>query len=128
MTITGEIKKTTVEFADFEKYAKVAHDAGVPLIVDNTFPTPVLCRPFEFGADIVTHSTTKYIDGHATSVGGIVVEFPRTREIRRLVAVGMKRPAPFGDLHTAQNEIGDNRKQHLYPGPGFPFFHLQPPG
>ena len=60
--------------ADFEKYAKVAHDAGVPLIVDNTFPTPVLCRPFEFGADIVTHSTTKYIDGHATSVGGIVVE------------------------------------------------------
>ena len=60
--------------ADFEKYAEVAHNFGVPLIVDNTFPTPVLCRPFEFGADIVTHSTTKYIDGHATSVGGIVVE------------------------------------------------------
>ena len=58
--------------ADFEMYAKVAHKHGVPLIVDNTFPTPVLCRPFDFGADIVTHSTTKYIDGHATAVGGIL--------------------------------------------------------
>ena len=60
--------------ADFELYAKVAHRHGVPLVVDNTFPTPVLCNPFDFGADIVTHSTTKYMDGHATSVGGIVVE------------------------------------------------------
>ena len=60
--------------ADFEMYARVAHANGIPLIVDNTFPTPVLCNPFDFGADIVTHSTTKYIDGHATSVGGIVVE------------------------------------------------------
>lgn len=60
--------------ADFEMYARVAHANKIPLIVDNTFPTPVLCRPFEFGADIVTHSTTKYIDGHATAVGGIVVE------------------------------------------------------
>ena len=60
--------------ADFEIYARVAHRHGVPLIVDNTFPTPVLCNPFDFGADIVTHSTTKYMDGHATSVGGIVVE------------------------------------------------------
>lgn len=59
---------------DIEKFANVAHANGLPLIVDNTFPTPILCRPFEFGADIVTHSTTKYIDGHATSVGGIVVE------------------------------------------------------
>ena len=59
---------------DIEKFAKVAHRNGIPLIVDNTFPTPFLCRPFEFGADIVTHSTTKYLDGHATSVGGIVVE------------------------------------------------------
>ncbi len=59
---------------DLEKFAKVAHANGLPLIVDNTFPPPILCRPFEFGADIVTHSTTKYIDGHATSVGGIVVE------------------------------------------------------
>ncbi|MBQ4314160.1 MAG: O-acetylhomoserine aminocarboxypropyltransferase/cysteine synthase [Lentisphaeria bacterium] len=60
--------------ADFELYAKAAHDNGIPLIVDNTFPTPYLCNPFDFGADIVTHSTTKYLDGHATSVGGIVVE------------------------------------------------------
>lgn len=59
---------------DFEKFAKVAHENGVPLIVDNTFPTPVNCRPFEFGADIVTHSTTKYMDGHATSVGGVIVD------------------------------------------------------
>ncbi len=60
--------------ADLERYAKIAHAHGVPLVVDNTFPTPILCRPFEFGADIVTHSTTKYMDGHATSVGGVVVE------------------------------------------------------
>ncbi len=66
---------------DIEKFAKVAHANGLPLVVDNTFPTPILCRPFDFGADIVTHSTTKYIDGHATSVGGIIVEkggFPWT--------------------------------------------------
>ena len=60
--------------ADLECFAEAAHSFGLPLIVDNTFPTPVLCRPFDFGADIVTHSTSKYIDGHATSVGGIVVE------------------------------------------------------
>ena len=62
---------------DFEKFAKAAHAHGVPLIVDNTFPTPINCRPFEFGADIVTHSTTKYMDGHATSVGGAVVDSGR---------------------------------------------------
>jgi O-acetylhomoserine (thiol)-lyase len=60
--------------ADFEVYAKVAHDNQIPLIIDNTFPTPFFCNPFDFGADIVTHSTTKYIDGHATSVGGVVIE------------------------------------------------------
>ena len=59
---------------DIEKFAKAAHANGLPLVVDNTFPTPFLCNPFKWGADIVTHSTTKYIDGHATSVGGIVVE------------------------------------------------------
>ncbi len=59
---------------DIERFAKVAHAHGVPLIVDNTFPTPVNCRPFEWGADIVTHSTTKYLDGHATSVGGAIVD------------------------------------------------------
>ena len=59
---------------DIEKFAKVAHENGVPLIVDNTFPTPVNCRPFEFGADIVTHSTTKYLDGHAATVGGAIID------------------------------------------------------
>lgn len=59
---------------DIEKFARVAHAHGVPLIVDNTFATPINCRPFEWGADIVTHSTTKYMDGHATSVGGAIVD------------------------------------------------------
>jgi len=59
---------------DFEKFAKVAHAHGVPLIVDNTFATPINCRPFEFGVDIVTHSTTKYMDGHAMCVGGAIVD------------------------------------------------------
>ncbi|MDO4869456.1 MAG: PLP-dependent transferase [Bacillota bacterium] len=59
---------------DIEKFAKAAHTIGVPLIVDNTLATPALCRPIEFGADIVTHSTTKFADGHGTSVGGCVVE------------------------------------------------------
>lgn len=59
---------------DFEKFVKVAHAHGVPLIVDNTFATPINCRPFEFGVDIVTHSTTKYMDGHAMSVGGAIVD------------------------------------------------------
>lgn len=59
---------------DFEKFASAAHSHNVPLIVDNTFATPVNCRPFEFGADIVTHSTTKYMDGHASTVGGAIVD------------------------------------------------------
>ena len=59
---------------DIEKFAKVAHNHGVPLIVDSTFATPVLCKPFEFGADIVTHSTTKYMDGHAVQGGGVIVD------------------------------------------------------
>ncbi|MBQ9382668.1 MAG: PLP-dependent transferase [Ruminiclostridium sp.] len=59
---------------DIEKFAKAAHAHGVPLIVDNTFPTPILCRPIEFGADIVTHSTSKYMDGHAVQVGGVIVD------------------------------------------------------
>ncbi len=59
---------------DIETFANAAHKIGVPLIVDNTFPTPINCRPFEYGADIVTHSTTKYMDGHASSVGGAIVD------------------------------------------------------
>lgn len=59
---------------DIEKFARIAHKNGVPLIIDNTFATPINCRPFEWGCDIVTHSTTKYMDGHATQVGGCVVD------------------------------------------------------
>ena len=68
------ISNPSLVVLDIEKYARAAHSHGVPLIVDNTFPTPINCRPFEFGADIVTHSTTKYMDGHATSVGGVIVD------------------------------------------------------
>lgn len=59
---------------DIEKWARVAHSNGLPLIIDNTFPTPINCRPFEWGCDIVTHSTTKYMDGHASGVGGCIVD------------------------------------------------------
>lgn len=59
---------------DIEKFATVAHDHGVPFIIDNTFATPYLCRPFEWGADVVVHSTTKYLDGHAQTVGGVIVD------------------------------------------------------
>ena len=59
---------------DIEKFARVAHNHGVPLIIDNTFPTPILCRPIEWGADIVIHSTTKYMDGHAVQGGGVIVD------------------------------------------------------
>lgn len=68
------ISNPTVEVLDIEKFAKIAHKNGVPLIVDNTFATPINCRPFEWGADIVTHSTTKYMDGHAVTVGGCIVD------------------------------------------------------
>ena len=63
-----------VRVFDIEKFARLAHAHGVPLVVDNTFPTPVNCRPFEWGADIVTHSTTKYMDGHAATTGGAIVD------------------------------------------------------
>ncbi len=73
--VFGEtITNPTVNILDIEKFAKLAHDHGVPLIIDNTFATPVNCRPFEWGCDIVTHSTTKYIDGHASSVGGAIID------------------------------------------------------
>ena len=63
-----------VNVLDIEKFARIAHSHGVPLIVDNTFPTPINCRPFEWGADIVTHATTKYMDGHSSIVGGAIVD------------------------------------------------------
>ena len=73
--VFGEtIANPALTVLDIEKFAKAAHAHGVPLIVDNTFPTPVHCRPFEWGADIVTHSTTKYMDGHGAAVGGAIVD------------------------------------------------------
>ena len=68
------ISNPGIQVLDIEKFARIAHSHGVPLIVDNTFATPINCRPFEWGADIVTHSTTKYMDGHAVCVGGAVVD------------------------------------------------------
>jgi O-acetylhomoserine (thiol)-lyase len=73
--VFGEtIANPAITIFDIEKFAKIAHKNNVPLIVDNTFATPYLCRPFEFGADIVVHSTTKYMDGHAVQVGGVIVD------------------------------------------------------
>ena len=68
------ISNPGVKVLDIEKFARIAHQHGVPLIVDNTFATPINCRPFEWGADIVTHSTTKYMDGYASTVGGCIVD------------------------------------------------------
>jgi O-acetylhomoserine (thiol)-lyase len=73
--IFGEtLANPALKVFDIERYAKLAHENGIPLIIDNTFPTPCLCRPIDFGADIVVHSTTKYMDGHSTSVGGALVD------------------------------------------------------
>ena len=68
------LSNPTLNVLDIEQYARIAHAHGVPLIVDNTFPTPINCRPFDFGADIVTHSTSKYLDGHAVALGGVIVD------------------------------------------------------
>ncbi|HIU55652.1 MAG TPA: O-acetylhomoserine aminocarboxypropyltransferase/cysteine synthase [Candidatus Gallibacteroides avistercoris] len=68
------ISNPSLVVLDIEKFARIAHSNGVPLIVDNTFATPINCRPFEWGADIIIHSTTKYMDGHATNVGGVIVD------------------------------------------------------
>ena len=76
--VFGEtIANPALAVLDIERFAAAAHAHGVPLVVDNTFPTPVLCRPIEWGADIVTHSTTKYMDGHGASVGGVIVDAGR---------------------------------------------------
>lgn len=73
--VFGEtIANPSLHIFDIEKFAKIAHKHNIPLVIDNTFATPILCRPFEFGADVVVHSTTKYMDGHATCVGGCVVD------------------------------------------------------
>lgn len=73
--VFGEtLSNPSLQVLDIEKFANAAHSHGVPLIVDNTFPTPINCRAFDFGVDIVTHSTTKYMDGHATQVGGVIID------------------------------------------------------
>ncbi len=73
--VFGEtLANPALKVLDIEKFARAAHKNNVPLIIDNTFPTPILCRPIEFGADIVIHSTTKYMDGHAVQVGGVIVD------------------------------------------------------
>ena len=73
--IFGEtLANPSLKVLDIEKFAKIAHSNNIPLIVDNTFPTPILCKPMDFGADIVIHSTTKYMDGHALQVGGVIVD------------------------------------------------------
>lgn len=73
--VFGEtISNPSLDVLDIETFARVAHENGIPLIIDNTFATPINCRPFEFGCDIVTHSTTKYMDGHAAALGGAIVE------------------------------------------------------
>ncbi|MDE5872685.1 MAG: PLP-dependent transferase, partial [Lachnospiraceae bacterium] len=73
--VFGEtIANPALKVFDIERFANIAHEMGVPLIIDNTFATPILCKPFEFGADIVIHSTSKYMDGHALQVGGVIVD------------------------------------------------------
>ncbi|HWQ77245.1 MAG TPA: PLP-dependent transferase [Anaerovoracaceae bacterium] len=76
--IFGEtIANPALNVLDIEKFTKIAHSHGIPLIIDNTFATPILCKPFEFGADIIVHSTSKYMDGHAVQVGGVIVDSGR---------------------------------------------------
>jgi O-acetylhomoserine (thiol)-lyase len=74
LVFSETVSNPGVKVLDIEKWAKTAHAHGVPLIVDNTFPTPIHCRPFEWGADIVVHSTTKYLDGHGSAVGGAIID------------------------------------------------------
>ncbi len=76
--VFGEtVANPALDVLDFDRYVRLAHKHGVPMIVDNTFPTPVLCQPFQYGVDIVTHSTTKYMDGHAQVVGGVIIDSGR---------------------------------------------------
>ena len=99
---------------DIERYAKIAHAHGIPLVVDNTFATPILCRPFEFGADIVVHSTTKYMDGHAQVVGGVVVDggkfdwtngkYPELTEVDESYH-GVRYTKDFGNAHAYYTKL-----------------------
>lgn len=90
---------------DIEKFARVAHSHGVPLIVDNTFGTPYLCRPFEWGADVVVHSTTKYLDGHAQTVGGVIIDsgkFDWNANAERFPGLTTPDPSYHGIVYTEQ--------------------------
>lgn len=90
---------------DIEKFARVAHAHGVPLVIDNTFATPYLCRPFEWGADIVIHSTTKYLDGHAQTVGGVIIDsgrFDWDANAERFPGLTTPDPSYHGIVYTQQ--------------------------
>lgn len=90
---------------DIEKFARVAHDHGIPLVVDNTFATPYLCRPFEWGADVVIHSTTKYLDGHAQTVGGVIIDsgrFDWDANAERFPGLTTPDPSYHGIVYTQQ--------------------------
>ncbi len=104
--VFGEIMANpTMNVLDVEKFARVAHEHGVPLIVDNTFATPYLCRPIEWGADVVVHSTTKYLDGHAQTVGGVIVDggtFDWEANAERFPGLTTPDPSYHGIVYTGQ--------------------------
>lgn len=108
--VFGEtVANPAIKVLDIEKFAKVAHRNGVPLIIDNTFATPVNCRPFEWGADIVTHSTTKYMDGHGATVGGAIIDsgkFDWTKHADRFPGLCTPDESYHGVTYTERFGIG----------------------
>ncbi len=102
--VFGEtLSNPSLSVYDIERFAEAAHRHGVPLIVDNTFPTPVNCRPFEWGADIVTHSTTKYMDGHGASLGGVIVDsgkFDWTKQAEKYACLNQPDETYHGVVYT----------------------------
>ena len=124
------VSNPSLEVLDIEKFARIAHNHGVPLIVDNTFPTPINCRPFEWGADIVVHSTTKYMDGHATSIGGGQRQFRlgcTCRQIPRPVYSGrvLSRPDLYESIrqrslyHKSNRTVNARPRQYSKPAKCF---------
>ena len=109
--VFGEtVANPAIKVLDIEKFAKVAHRNGVPLIIDNTFATPVNCRPFEWGADIVTHSTTKYMDGHGATVGGAIIDsgkFDWTKHADKFPGLCTPDESYHGVTYTERFGIGD---------------------
>lgn len=108
--VFGEtVANPAIKVLDIEKFAKVAHRNGVPLIIDNTFATPVNCRPFEWGADIVTHSTTKYMDGHGATVGGAIIDsgkFDWTKHADKFPGLCTPDESYHGVTYTERFDIG----------------------